>query len=121
MAGDEMDLMAEDMRVYGSSKGPEDPVAFVKDEAAPSGGGGGLKNAIDKVLIADFFFILFILAWLGVGVGEKSLLQSSRLLDAWYPLWQWVFQPALGVLMLGALVSGAAGKLGEGRDKQQAR
>lgn len=72
---------------------------------------GGLKETLDKVLIADFFFILVALAWLAAGVGEKSTLNSSRLLDAWYPLWMLVFQPALGVLMLGALVSGAAGWL----------
>lgn len=33
------------------------------------------------------------------------------LIDAWFPLWQWVFQPAIGTLMLGALVSGAVGRL----------
>ena len=27
----------------------------------------------------------------------------QKLLDAWYPLWTLVFQPALGVLMLGAV------------------
>lgn len=27
----------------------------------------------------------------------------QALLDAWYPLWRWVFQPAIGVLMLGAV------------------
>lgn len=27
----------------------------------------------------------------------------QALLDAWFPLWQWVFQPAIGVLMLGAV------------------
>ena len=27
----------------------------------------------------------------------------QALLDAWFSLWQWVFQPAIGVLMLGAV------------------
>lgn len=27
----------------------------------------------------------------------------QKLLDAWYPLWNLVFQPAIGVLMLGAV------------------
>ena len=31
----------------------------------------------------------------------SALLQA--LLDAWFLLWQWVFQPAIGVLMLGAV------------------
>lgn len=28
---------------------------------------------------------------------------TQNLLDAWLSLWQWVFQPAIGVLMLGAV------------------
>lgn len=39
----------------------------------------------------------------------SSLLCVQHLLDTWLSLWQWVFQPAIGVLMLGALVSGAVG------------
>ncbi|KAK9917973.1 hypothetical protein WJX75_000178 [Coccomyxa subellipsoidea] len=56
----------------------------------------------EEVLIADFFFVCAALAWLVAGVGAKTSLDNSALLDAWYPLWQWVFQPAIGVLMLGA-------------------
>eukprot|EP00889_Picochlorum_renovo_P001108 jgi/Picre1/28138/NNA_003544.t1 len=72
---------------------------------------GGDKDIIDKALIADFFFILFALAWLGVGVGVKSSSGNTGILDAWLGLWQWVFQPAIGVLMLGAIVSGFIGWL----------
>lgn len=71
-----------------------------------------------QVLIADFFFILAILAWLGAGLVEKATLQSSSLIDAWLPLWQWVFQPAIGVLMAGALVSGGINWLEEQKQKQ---
>jgi len=70
-----------------------------------------VKNLIDKVLIADFFFVCAAGAWLAAGVVEKTSLNSSKLLDAWYPLWMLVFQPAIGVLMLGALVSGGLGWL----------
>jgi hypothetical protein len=63
-----------------------------------------------QVLIADFFFILLILAWFVAGVAETSTLRSSKILDVWYPLWPTVFQPALGVLMLGALTSGLLGR-----------
>ena len=42
---------------------------------------------------------------------------TQALIDAWFPLWQWVFQPAIGTLMLGALVSGAVGQLQKGSDK----
>ncbi|PSC75919.1 hypothetical protein C2E20_1148 [Micractinium conductrix] len=85
-----------------------------------SGGAlGGLKDAVDKLLIADFFFILFALGWLGAGLAERSTLQSTNLLDAWLSLWQWVFQPAIGVLMLGALVSGAFGWAKENLGQEQ--
>lgn len=71
------------------------------------------------MLIADFFFILAILAWLGVGLIEKATVGSSNLVDAWLPLWQWVFQPAIGVLMLGALVSGGLNWVAEQQQKKQ--
>jgi hypothetical protein len=99
---------------------------------------GNFQDLIDKILIADFFFVLFALGWLAVGVGLKTssgstvrrcihrffanefpyyefLIIKCRLLnctidngmqdvlDAWLSLWQWVFQPAIGVLMLGAV------------------
>ncbi|KAI7835666.1 hypothetical protein COHA_010405 [Chlorella ohadii] len=90
------------------------PIRQQQQQAASTSSGGdsplgGLKDAVDKVLIADFFFILFALAWLGAALAERSALQSTRLLDTWLSLWQWVFQPAIGVLMLGALVSGGVG------------
>ncbi|CAL8471352.1 g10894 [Coccomyxa elongata] len=90
----------------------------VSDQPGPSGRSeqeeavSAMRNAkdlLDKVLIADFFFVCAALAWLVAGVGVKASLDNSALLDVWYPLWQWVFQPAIGVLMLGALVSGAVG------------
>jgi len=71
-----------------------------------------------QVLIADFFFVLAILAWLGVGLAEKATVQSSSLIDAWLPLWPLVFQPAIGVLMAGALVSGGLSWLQEKQQKQ---
>ena len=59
-----------------------------------------------QVLIGDFFFVLFSLAWLAAGLAEKGSVHSSVLLDAWMPLWPLVWQPAIGILMAGALLSG---------------
>lgn len=70
------------------------------------------------MLIADFFFILVVLAWLGAGLAEKGVLHSSTLIDAWMPLWPMVFQPAIGILMAGALVSGGLNWLQEQQQKQ---
>lgn len=80
-------------------------------ESGKPEGDGMVKSLVEKVLVADFFFILFILAWLVAGLGEKSLLQSSTLIDSWLPLWPTLFQPALGVFMAGAIVSAASGFL----------
>lgn len=70
-----------------------------------------------QVLIADFFFILVVLAWLGAGVAAKAALHSSALIDAWMPLWPMVFQPAIGILMAGALVSGGLSWVQEQQQK----
>jgi hypothetical protein len=57
--------------------------------------------------------VLGSLGWLGAGLAVKAASGSSALLDGWLPLWQWVWQPAIGVLMAGALVSGGMGWLKE--------
>ncbi|GAX81562.1 hypothetical protein CEUSTIGMA_g8990.t1 [Chlamydomonas eustigma] len=80
--------------------------------SAPHTSGSSLKETLDKVLIADFFLVLFILAWLTAGVAQSALSGGqSFLLDAWFPLWPMLWQPAIGMLMAGALLSGAAGWL----------
>lgn len=68
--------------------------------------------AVLQVLIADFFFVLAVLGWLGAGLAGKAM-GSSALIDAWMPLWPMVFQPAIGILMAGALVSGGLNWLAE--------
>jgi hypothetical protein len=76
---------------------------FTPPAPTPPSALGNIKDAVDKVLIADFFFVLFALAWLGGGLVARSALHTTAVLDAWLSLWQWVFQPAIGVLMLGAV------------------
>lgn len=39
----------------------------------------------------------------GSRAAETHGFLLQRLLDSWYPLWTLLFQPALGVLMLGAV------------------
>ena len=64
--------------------------ALPRPGASPSAGGsggevsngggsplGGLKDGLDRLLIADFFFILVALAWLGAGLAERSVLHST--------------------------------------------
>ena len=57
-----------------------------QDPAARSSGGtalDGLKEGVDKLLIADFFFVLAALAWLGAGLAQRSLLGSSVSRGGW--------------------------------------
>jgi hypothetical protein len=74
-----------------------------------------------QLLIADFFFIMVALAWLAAGLAEKAAVHSDNLIGAWMPLWPMVFQPAIGILMAGALVSGGIGWVQENLGKQQQR
>lgn len=60
--------------------------------------------------------MLAILGWLVTGLAIKAATGNSSLVDAWLPLWPMVFQPIIGILMAGALVSGGAGWL---KSKQQ--
>ncbi|DBA89740.1 TPA: hypothetical protein ACH3X2_004620 [Trebouxia sp. C0005] len=105
---DDLERLQNKQQARLKDSGKQLPKANIESNA---GFISSLKQTVDKVLIADFFFVLLALGWLAAGVGEKSTLNSTKLLDAWYPLWMLVFQPAIGVLMLGALVSGAAGWL----------
>lgn len=62
---------------------------------------------LNFVLMLDLFLVLFSFAWLMVAViGRGANVPLG--LDLWYKLWEPVFTPAIGVLMAGAIFSGAA-------------
>lgn len=71
--------------------------------------GESVQAVLDKVLIADFFFVCLALLLLIIGLGERVALNTSNIIDVWLPAWPLVVQPAIGVLMAGALLSGLAG------------
>ena len=71
--------------------------------------------------MADFFFVVFIGVWLVLGVTETVGFKGSVLLDAWYPLWPGVFQPALGLLMAGSIASGIAAYIADSMRKPGGR
>jgi len=74
---------------------------------------GSVKEAVDSFLIADFFFVLAALVWLAAGIASKFILKTESVYLAWYALWPVLFQPALGLLMLGAIISGVSGWMKE--------
>ncbi|GBG66869.1 hypothetical protein CBR_g70745 [Chara braunii] len=88
--------------------------------AANDGGassGSGWKDLLDKVLVVDFFFVCVALLWLVGGLVERAAFNRTNVIETWATLWTPLFQPALGILMAGALVSGLAGYF-SGKDKK---
>ena len=65
-----------------------------------------LTTWINRLLIADVFLVLFGFAWFAIAVVGKSL-NIPLGFDLWYRLWQPLFNPAIGILFLGALTTWA--------------
>ncbi|PXF43800.1 hypothetical protein BWQ96_06421 [Gracilariopsis chorda] len=65
-----------------------------------------LKNAIETILLWDFFLVIALLVWLAVALVPHFASKNDFLLDPWLALWQPFIQPVLGVLMLGTIVQG---------------
>jgi hypothetical protein len=62
---------------------------------------------LNQILMINLFFVLFCFLWFAVAlIGKSANLPLG--LELWYQLWQPVMQPAIGILMAGALVSGAS-------------
>ena len=65
-----------------------------------------LLDWINLALVANLFLVLLSFFWLAIAVIGRSAGVSLGL-DLWYKLWEPVFTPAIGILMAGALISGA--------------
>ena len=65
-----------------------------------------LLEWLNVVLMVDLFLVLLSFLWLAVAVAGRAA-KVPLGLDLWYKLWEPVFTPALGILMAGALLSGA--------------
>jgi TRAP-type C4-dicarboxylate transport system permease small subunit len=61
---------------------------------------------LNLFLTLNLFFVLFSFLWLAVAVLAKTTAQTDLGLGLWMSLWPSVFQPSIGILMAGALVSG---------------
>jgi hypothetical protein len=64
-------------------------------------------QGLNLFLTLNLFFVLFSFLWLAAAVLAKSA-QIDLGLDLWMSLWMSVFQPSIGILMAGALVSGVS-------------
>jgi hypothetical protein len=66
-----------------------------------------LLEWLDYVLVADVFVVIFGFFWFAIAlVGRATDINLG--FDLWYRLWEPVFTPAIGILILGALTSAIA-------------
>jgi len=62
-------------------------------------------NGLNWLLVANLFFVLASFGWFATAVVGRSL-NVNLGLETWYGLWTPVFQPAIGILMAGAIAIG---------------
>jgi hypothetical protein len=60
---------------------------------------------LNRLLVADVFVVLFAFFWFAIALVGQSM-DIPLGFELWYKLWEPVFTPAIGILMLGAIVSG---------------
>lgn len=65
---------------------------------------------LNRLLVADVFLVLFGFFWLAIAVIGRSM-NIPLGLDLWYKLWQPLFNPAIGILFLGAILTWLIGKI----------
>lgn len=117
-ADDELAMLADDAEAMRGSRieygAPPPPLPRERED---EGGGGAksLKDRVNDLLVADFFFILACLALFAAGLAQRAgdPDDKSPLLDAFVGAWPWLIQPAITLLMAGAIVQGASGWLSE--------
>ncbi|NJL85952.1 MAG: hypothetical protein HC886_08190 [Leptolyngbyaceae cyanobacterium SM1_1_3] len=64
-----------------------------------------LLNALNWILVANLFFVLFSFFWFAAALIGRSF-DVNLGFDLWYSLWEPLFMPAIGILMAGAILSG---------------
>lgn len=65
---------------------------------------------LNRLLIADVFLVIFGFLWFAVAVLGRAV-GIPLGLDLWYKLWQPIFNPAIAILILGAIASWAINKI----------
>ena len=124
---EEMAMLARDMDVSASSGSggidygappPPLPSGFERIGIGSAPGDDGdddgektLKERVNDLLVYDFFFILACLAFFTAGLVQRAADADDKsvILDAFVFAWPWLIQPAITLLMTGAIVQGASG------------
>ncbi|MEM6437605.1 MAG: hypothetical protein AAF773_27685 [Cyanobacteria bacterium P01_D01_bin.115] len=65
-------------------------------------------NGLNWLLVANLFFVLASFGWFATAVVGRSM-NVNLGLETWYSRWTPVFQPAIGILMAGAIAIGILG------------
>ena len=60
---------------------------------------------LNRFLVINVFVVLFSFFWFAIALIGRAL-DVPLGFDLWYRLWEPVFTPAIGILMMGAIVSG---------------
>jgi hypothetical protein len=67
---------------------------------------------LNRLLVVDVFVVLLGFLWFAIAVVGRYL-NIPLGFDLWYRLWIPVFNPAIGILFLGALITWGVGKISE--------
>ena len=71
-----------------------------------------LLDWIDKILMVDVFLVVLGFIWFAIAlIGRSTGLPLGW--DLWYSLWQPLFNPAIALLITGAIFTWAVKKVGE--------
>ena len=65
---------------------------------------------LNRLLIADVFLVLFGFIWFAIAVLGRYL-NIPLGFNLWYQLWQPLFNPAIGILFLGAFATWLINKI----------
>ena len=76
-----------------------------------------LVTWINRLLVADVFLVIFGFIWFAIAaIGETFNIPLG--FDLWYKLWQPLFNPAIGILSLGAMTTWGINKVAEFSSKK---
>ncbi len=71
-----------------------------------------LLDWLNTALMVNLFVVLFSFFWFAIALLGRAF-DVPLGFDVWYSLWEPVFTPAIGILMMGAILSGIAGWIGK--------
>jgi hypothetical protein len=70
---------------------------------------------LNRLLVADVFLVIFAFIWFAIAVIGRYL-DIPLGWELWYQLWQPLFNPAIGILFLGAIATWVIKKVSQKLD-----